>query len=72
MKLNGVIPWGGSFDEYRRMFALSQSDLADGYLVGTCEVSFGKGVRKGVRNRLEKVSGTVCPKHAWVVPENGS
>jgi hypothetical protein len=28
MKLNEVIPWGRSFDEYRRMFALSGDDLA--------------------------------------------
>lgn len=27
-KLNEIIPWGRSFDEYRRMFALSQEDLA--------------------------------------------
>jgi hypothetical protein len=27
-KLNEVIPWGRSFDEYRRMFALSEQDLA--------------------------------------------
>jgi hypothetical protein len=26
--LNEIIPWGRSFDEYRRMFALSQEDLA--------------------------------------------
>ena len=28
MKLSEVIPWGRSFDEYRRMFALSDDDLA--------------------------------------------
>ena len=28
MKLNEVIPWGRSFDEYQRMFALSDEDLA--------------------------------------------
>jgi hypothetical protein len=28
MKLTDVIPWGRSFDEYRRMFALSADDLA--------------------------------------------
>jgi hypothetical protein len=28
MKLHEVIPWGRSFDEYRHMFALSDSDLA--------------------------------------------
>lgn len=27
MKLADIIPWGRSFDEYRAMFALSQSDL---------------------------------------------
>ena len=27
-KLNEVIPWGRSFDEYQRMFALSDEDLA--------------------------------------------
>jgi len=26
-KLNRVVPWGRSFDEYRRMFALSDCDL---------------------------------------------
>ena len=25
--LNQVVPWGRSFDEYRRMFALTESDL---------------------------------------------
>ncbi len=28
MKLNEVIPWGRSFDEYRRIFALTVDDLA--------------------------------------------
>ena len=28
MKLEEIIPWGRSFDEYRRMFALSDADLA--------------------------------------------
>ena len=28
MKLSEVIPWGRSFDEYRRMFALTDGDLA--------------------------------------------
>jgi hypothetical protein len=28
MKLNQVIPWGRSFEEYRRMFALTDEDLA--------------------------------------------
>jgi hypothetical protein len=28
MKLNEVIPWGRSFDEYRLMFGLTQTDLA--------------------------------------------
>ncbi|HEV3259702.1 MAG TPA: hypothetical protein VG013_22735 [Gemmataceae bacterium] len=28
VKLNEVIPWGRSFDEYRRMFALTEEDLA--------------------------------------------
>jgi hypothetical protein len=27
-KLNEIIPWGRSFEEYRRMFALSDADLA--------------------------------------------
>ena len=28
IRLNEVIPWGRSFEEYRRMFALSDADLA--------------------------------------------
>ena len=28
MNLDSIIPWGRSFDEYRRMFALSDADLA--------------------------------------------
>src|SRR5438093_987100 len=28
IKLNKIVPWGRSFDEYRRMFALSEDDLA--------------------------------------------
>ena len=28
MKFSEVIPWGRSFDEYRLMFGLSESDLA--------------------------------------------
>jgi hypothetical protein len=32
MKLNEVIPWGRSFEEYRRMFALSEDDLAGAIL----------------------------------------
>jgi hypothetical protein len=28
MNLDSIIPWGRSFDEYRRMFALSEADLA--------------------------------------------
>ena len=28
VELNEIIPWGRSFDEYRRMFALSDADLA--------------------------------------------
>jgi len=32
IQLNEVIPWGRSFDEYRRMFALSDVDLAGGIL----------------------------------------
>jgi len=27
VKLDGIVPWGRSFDEYVRMFALSQADL---------------------------------------------
>jgi hypothetical protein len=33
MKLNEVIPWGRSFEEYRRMFALTDEDL-DGRILG--------------------------------------
>jgi hypothetical protein len=33
MKLSEVIPWGRSFEEYRRMFALTDDDLA-GYILG--------------------------------------
>jgi hypothetical protein len=29
MKLNEVIPWGRSYEEYRRMFALTDEDLAE-------------------------------------------
>jgi hypothetical protein len=32
MKLSEVIPWGRSYDEYRRMFALSGEDLVDSIL----------------------------------------
>jgi hypothetical protein len=32
MKLSEVIPWGRSFDEYRRMFALTDCDLGRGIL----------------------------------------
>jgi hypothetical protein len=32
MKLSEVIPWGRSFDEYRRMFALTDGDLAGAVL----------------------------------------
>lgn len=32
-ELDDIVPWGRSFDEYRRMFALSHSDLA-GHLLG--------------------------------------
>ena len=28
IRLNEVIPWGRSFEEYRRMFALTDEDLA--------------------------------------------
>src|SRR5438132_14428261 len=28
LHLNKVVPWGRSFDEYRRMFALTDADLA--------------------------------------------
>jgi hypothetical protein len=28
IKRNKVIPWGRSFEEYRRMFALADEDLA--------------------------------------------
>jgi hypothetical protein len=34
MKLNEVIPWGRSFEEYRRMFALTGDDLAGTILGG--------------------------------------
>jgi hypothetical protein len=33
IKLNEVVPWGRSFEEYRRMFALSAADL-DGRILG--------------------------------------
>ena len=33
MKLDEVIPWGRSFEEYRRMFALTEGDLA-GHVLG--------------------------------------
>ncbi len=33
MKLNEVIPWGRSFEEYRRMFALTDDDLG-GHVLG--------------------------------------
>jgi len=32
IRLNDVIPWGRSFDEYRRMFALTNDDLAGSIL----------------------------------------
>jgi hypothetical protein len=32
MKLNEVIPWGRSFEEYRRMFALTNEDLSGSIL----------------------------------------
>jgi hypothetical protein len=28
MELREIVPWGRSFEEYRRMFALTESDLA--------------------------------------------
>jgi len=32
--LESVVPWGRSFDEYQRMFALSNDDLARGRILG--------------------------------------
>src|SRR5215475_8321715 len=32
IRLNEVIPWGRSFEEYRRMFALGGADLGGGIL----------------------------------------
>jgi hypothetical protein len=32
MKLSEVIPWGRSYEEYRRMFALTANDLAGAVL----------------------------------------
>jgi hypothetical protein len=41
MKLDDVIPWGRSFDEYRRMFALTDNDLLGQILgVGDGPASF--------------------------------
>lgn len=48
--LDQVVPWGRSFDEYRRMFALSENDLARRILsCGDGPASFnGEGRRRGV------------------------
>ena len=44
IKLDGVIPWGRSFDEYRRMFALSDADLGGRILgCGDGPASFDTG-----------------------------
>jgi hypothetical protein len=46
MKLAEVIPWGRSFDEYRRMFALTDGDLAARVL--------GCGDGPAIREHLER------------------
>src|SRR5690349_1003112 len=35
--LDRVVPWGRSFDEYRRMFALSDEDLTRGRILGCAD-----------------------------------
>jgi hypothetical protein len=49
--LDEVVPWGRSFDEYRRMFALSEADLGRTLLgVGDGPASFNaEGTERGVR-----------------------
>src|SRR4030095_2302660 len=49
--LDRVVPWGRSFDEYRRMFALSDND-AGGRLLGCADgpASFNaEGTERGIR-----------------------
>ena len=49
--LSSVVPWGRSFDEYRRMFALSEADLASRILgCGDGPASFNaEATRRGGR-----------------------
>lgn len=46
-RLEEVVPWGRSFDEYRRMFGLSEKDL-DGRILGIADgpASFNSGLTK--------------------------
>lgn len=63
-KLNEVVPWGRSFDEYRRMFALSETDLdfrilgcADGPASFNAELT-GRGGAVVSVDPLYRFSGT--------------
>jgi hypothetical protein len=49
--LSSVVPWGRSFDEYRRMFALTDADLAGRMLgCGDGPASFNaEATRRGIR-----------------------
>ena len=46
-RLDEVVPWGRSFEEYRRMFALSDKDL-EGRILGCADgpASFNDGLTK--------------------------
>ena len=47
-RLEEVVPWGRSFEEYRRMFALSENDLSE-RILGCADgpASFNAGLTKG-------------------------
>jgi hypothetical protein len=44
MELRSIVPWGRSFDEYRRMFALAGGVLAGRTLRLTFPTNSGRGL----------------------------
>lgn len=49
-KLDQVVPWGRSFEEYRRMFALSDADLGGRILDGDVVKAVDQVRAAGVEN----------------------
>ena len=70
MQLHEVVPWGRSLDEYRRLFALSETDLK-GRILGSGDGPASFNAELAALGRTQRLV-SVDPLYAFTPPEIAS